>query len=84
MPGLAPPSRLENSIFPLTKKFRLKILSQARRTSTVDGGDVISEIEDSNTMYTLIHVKNCYIVGYWLFIDLFVQFVNIYTPLIFS
>ena len=38
----------------------LKILSQARRSSIVDGGEVISEIETSNTMYTLFHVKNCF------------------------
>ena len=35
-------------------------MSQARRSSTVDGGEVISEIEASNTMYTLFHVKNCF------------------------
>ena len=44
-----------NSIF-----LRLKILSQARRSRTAEGGDVISEIEASNAMYTLIHVKNCF------------------------
>ena len=38
----------------------LKILSQARWSSTVDGGEVISEIEASTTMYTLFHVKNCF------------------------
>ena len=41
-----------SSIFPLIKKLGLKILSQARRSSTVDGGEAISEIEASNTMYT--------------------------------
>ena len=46
-------------IFPLIKKLGLKILSQARRSSTVDGGELILEIEASNTMYTLFHVKNC-------------------------
>ena len=48
---------LISSIFPLIKKLGLKILSQARSSSTVDGGEVISEIEASNTMYTLNHVK---------------------------
>ena len=43
--------------FFLLLKNSLKILSQARRSSTVDGGEVISEIEASNTMYTLNHVK---------------------------
>ena len=51
---------LENSIFPLIKKLGIKILSHARRSSTVDGGEVISEIEAANTMYTLFHVKNCF------------------------
>ena len=46
-----------SSIFPLIKKLGLKILSQARGSSTVDGGEVISEIEALNTMYTLNHVK---------------------------
>ena len=46
-----------SSIFPLIKKLGLKTLSQARRSSTVDGGEVISEIEASYTMYTLNHVK---------------------------
>ena len=40
------------------KKNWLKILSQSRRSSTVDVWDVISEIQASNTMYSLFHVKN--------------------------
>ena len=52
--------QLIRKLLPLIKKLGLKILSQARRSSTVDGGEVISEIEASNTMYTLFHVKNCF------------------------
>ena len=48
------------NIFPLVKKLGLKILSHARRSSPVDGGEVISEIEASNTMYALFLVKNSF------------------------
>ena len=49
------------------------MLSQARRSSTVDGGEVISEIEASNTMN--VYIKSCKIIGsikIYLFIYLFI------------
>ena len=45
-----------NTIYYMYQNFAIEY----RRSSTVDGGEVISEIEASNTMYTLFHVKNCF------------------------